>query len=173
MEKKIDKNREPNWDFAKWNTLWQIYWKLWGRPKKRTYEKLRSTCDDFLERSRNWIPYKDKNNERKKSPVYFKKKLAIYKDFSWLSFLDAVRHFEEQNKDKDWNPNMEFSIAISEMEEMIENRLFEAGLSKKSDASIVRLWLSANYGRTTDRVKNEVSGKDWWPIQIFIPDNQR
>lgn len=167
------KDREPNWNFAKGNTLWKTYWKLWGRPIIRDYEKLRQTCDEFLDWTKNWIPYKDKNWDEKRSPVYFKKKLAIYKDFSRFKFIDWVKYFEANNTDENWKPITEFSLSISEMEEIIENRLFETGLSKKSDASIVRLWLSANYGWTTDRIKNEVSGKGWWPIQIFIPDNQR
>jgi len=121
-------------------------WPQW--PSKWTEEYLTEICNEFLEWTKNWLPYKDKDGKNKVETIIFKKWLAKYKNFSRKAFVEAVSNYEQENNTE------KFSAIIMEIEEIIEDRIFKAGFMKKADWGMAKLYLTAHCWRTSDRSDN-------------------
>jgi len=146
----VNKPKKMPEEKKKYNYKIKENWKnsTWA-PTKWTKEYLQEQFIDLVECAKVGVPYVDNDWKKRKSPVYLKSKLCFHRDYSRDAIMEAVRGYEDKTKDK------QFSAFVKEIDTIIENRLFEAGLSKKADASMVRLWLTAKHSRTTDRSEDK------------------
>jgi len=143
-------NIKPNWK------------KDTGTPTIRTFEKTTTEFNRLLNYARNWVPMLDNNwmplldkeGKPRTSPVYLKYKLCFDLDYTRDQIYDVYRDRVDPDE------KIQLSHTLYEINKIIENRLFEVGLTKKADSSIVRLWLTANHKRVTDRTKNENENKN-------------